>query len=46
MDELRARLVENFFRVYRRGSRRWDVEIEEVDCCGIVHKRAEEQRNM
>lgn len=46
MHELGAWVVENIFWVYRRGSRRWDVEIEEVECRGAVHEGTEKEGNM
>jgi hypothetical protein len=46
MDELGAWVVENFFWVYRCGSRRWDAEVKEVECRGIVHEGTKEERNM
>jgi hypothetical protein len=46
MRELGAWEVENFFRVYRRGSRRWDVEVKEVECRGTVLEGTEEERDM
>ena len=46
MRELGARMVQDFFWVHRRGSRRRDVKVKEVECRGIVHKRAKEEGNM
>src|SRR5258708_3467009 len=46
MRELGARLVEDFFWVHRRGSRRRDVKVKEVECRGTVHEGAEEEGDM
>lgn len=46
MHELGAWEVENFFWVYRRGSRRWDVEVKELECRGTVHEGTEEEGDM
>jgi hypothetical protein len=46
MRELRARLVKYFFWVHRRGSRRWDVKVKEVECRRTVHEGAEEEGDM
>ena len=46
MRELGAWVVENFFWVNRRGGRRWDVEVEEVECRGTVHEGTEEEGDM
>ena len=45
MRELGAWEVENFFWVYRHGSRRWDVEVKEVECHGTVHEGTEQEGN-
>ena len=45
MRELGAWVVENFFCMYRRGSRRCDVEVKEVECRGTVHEGTEEEGN-
>lgn len=46
MRELGAWKVENFLWVYRRGSRRWDVEVKEVECHGTVHEGTEEEGDL
>lgn len=46
MHDLGACLVEDFFWVHRRGSRRRDVEVKEVECHGSVHEGAEEEGDM
>lgn len=43
MRELGARKVQDFFGVHRRGRRRWDVKVKEVDCRGSMHEGAEEE---
>ena len=43
MRELGARKVQDFFGVHRRGRRRWDVKVKEVECRGSMHEGAEEE---
>ena len=46
MRDLGAGMVQDCVWVHRRGSRRRDVKVKEVECRRIVHKRAEEEGDM